>query len=131
HIGTVFAERVSWIEGIEAIKSHLTVREDDKPRLYIHPRCQNLIREMTMLRVIGGRENLKDPQEGQHKRNDHAPDALRYFMGSYYVLGMGYSLGDIMKWESQQSSLDSFASPNLSTFFSIPDSDSGVFTLDG
>lgn len=132
HIGSVFGERVEWIEGIESIKSHLAVREDGKPRMYIHPRCTNLIREMTMLRVMGTNQSLKDPKEGQHKYNDHAPDALRYFMGSFFVLGMGGSLGEIMLWEKNHNSLDSYNSPpDLSTFFTIPDSDSGVFTLDG
>lgn len=131
HIGTVFGERVSWIEGVESIKSHLTVRDDGKPRLFIHPRCTNLIREMAMLRVIGTTVNLRDPKEGQHKYNDHAPDALRYFMSSFFVLGMGGSLGDIMKWEESNSMYDAFETPDLSTFFNLPDSESGVFTLDG
>ena len=99
HIGSVFGERVEWIEGIESIKSHLTVREDGKPKLFIDRSCTNLIREMTMLRVQGTNVERKDPKEGQHKYNDHAPDALRYFMGSFFVLGMGSSLGEIMKWE--------------------------------
>jgi hypothetical protein len=130
HIGSVFGERVEWIEGIESIKSHLTVREDGKPKLYIDRSCTNLIREMTMLRVQGSNTERKDPKEGQHKYNDHAPYALRYFMGSFFVLGMGSSLGDIMKWEYANSNTGS-PTPDLSTFFTAPDSDRGIFTLDG
>jgi hypothetical protein len=71
-------------------------------KLFIHASCTNLIRQMTQLRVKEQARNAKqDLQELsgdgniQHKVDDHAADALRYFIGPQYVEGAGISLAEV------------------------------------
>ena len=49
-----------------------------QPTLYIHPRCQTLIRSMINLRY----KRLGDETHQKDGINDHAADALRYFLTS-------------------------------------------------
>jgi phage terminase large subunit len=60
--------------GIQRVKSRLVVQRDGRPRLFIHPRCVNLLREIGMYRW---KENGKDEPVKEH---DHAMDALRYMV---------------------------------------------------
>lgn len=74
----------SWVEaGINRIaeflkKSHRT----GKPRLVIDAKCVNLIREFELYSWQEKPENKNEPRMPK-KENDHALDALRYFMVSY------------------------------------------------
>jgi phage terminase large subunit len=54
----------------------------DKPCLFIHPRCKNLIEELEGYRYADkkGKSNIK---EEPIKLADHACDALRYGLYSY------------------------------------------------
>ena len=67
------------IQGIQKVKARLQEQPNGKPRLIIHPRCVNLIKELGMYRWA------KQPQGGNVKEepvkeNDHACDALRYMV---------------------------------------------------
>jgi phage terminase large subunit-like protein len=59
--------------GIDRVRNRLRVRGDGRPRLKIFRSCTNLLREMGIYRWD---PNRKD--EMPLKKDDHAPDALRY-----------------------------------------------------
>lgn len=63
------------VSGIQKVKSRMIVQADGKPRLYVHPRCVNLLREMSMYRW---RDD--SAKEEPVKDNDHAMDTLRYMV---------------------------------------------------
>lgn len=65
--------------GIQKVKARLAVQGDSRPRLYIHPRCENLIREIQSYRWAESRDGANEKEEPV-KENDHAMDALRYMV---------------------------------------------------
>lgn len=93
-LGAIQARPVGWMQGIEAVKRHMKLGPDGKPKLYIHPSCTELIRQLQQLRFAESREgvNLK---EKQHDYDDHGPDALRYFFSEHFVLRPYGSLADV------------------------------------
>jgi len=98
-IGFVGFDDVRWKRSVESIKRMLKQRP---PKLYITSGCPNLIRQMSKLHVKEQGKNTKfDLQEQtgdgniQHKVDDHAADALRYFIGPYFVNGANDHLSDI------------------------------------
>jgi hypothetical protein len=120
-LGKVFAERVEVTEGIEKIKWLLKLQEPDfTPKLFIHPRCENLIREMHMLRMETNRTPGKNAPDKQHKFNDHACDALRYFANEYFIHGAGSSLASVMEHTN---------APTMQSFFKMMDNEG--FTMQG
>jgi len=77
-------------EGIDAVANMLLPREyDGEPRyarLYVHPRCHNLIRELSMYRR---KPDAKDPDRYTDDivdRDDHSCDALRYLLAGHFGL---------------------------------------------
>lgn len=97
------------IQGIQAVQKVLKVRGDGKVGITIHPRCKNLIKEFNLYkwRVSDGRVNEK---EEPMKLNDHAADALRYFIFSTTNTGSDYT-----GFETPQSNIrkiPSFGSPS-------------------
>lgn len=84
----------SWALGVEYVNSMLKVQPNGKPKVIIDPSCVNLIRQMEQLHAVDPKEN-KNSVEGQHKHDDHGPDALRYGVGQYLHSGAGSSLSDI------------------------------------
>lgn len=84
----------TWQIGIELIKRWLKIQESGKPKLFISNKCPILISQLEQLHAPDVKEGV-NPKEGQHKHNDHGPDALRYFMSQYFGLGYGSSLTDI------------------------------------
>ena len=92
----VGAMDVPWGKGVEEIKRQLRV-----PRLFISPNCPNLIRQMGQLHIRDIQNARQDLNETtgdrniQHKVDDHACDALRYFIGPYFVMGANSHLEDI------------------------------------
>lgn len=84
----------TWHIGIEYVKRWLKLQPDGKPKLYIDRSCTDLIRQMEKLRSPEEKEGV-NPKEGQHKDDDHGPDALRYFMSQYFGMGYGSALSDI------------------------------------
>lgn len=64
-------------EGVKELIQRFIVRKGQAPRLVIHERCRNLIREVSSLqwdRDRFGNVNRQRPKKG----NDHACDCLRY-----------------------------------------------------
>lgn len=101
-IGHVGSQDVPWKHGVEEIKRRLLPQADGFPKLFVSPNCPNLIRQMSQLHVKQlSRASSQDLNENtgdrniQHKVDDHAADALRYFVGPYYVLGANNHLEDI------------------------------------
>ena len=63
------------VPGLQAVKAHLVVQGDGKPRLTVVPGCVNLVAEFESYCWKKGQAGMKDEPE---KVNDHAMDALRY-----------------------------------------------------
>jgi PBSX family phage terminase large subunit len=63
------------LAGIQKVKARMIVQQDGRPRLYIHERCVNLLKEIGMYRW---KESAT--KEEPVKENDHAMDALRYMV---------------------------------------------------
>lgn len=102
-LGYVAAQDVPWKHGIEEIKRLLKVdQHTGEPKLFVDPKCTNLVRQMGQLHVkelTTRQKSSIDEFSGdgniQHKVDDHAADALRYFIGPYFVLGAGQHLEDV------------------------------------
>jgi len=85
------------IEGIQKVKARFAVQGDGRPRLIIHPRCKETIRELQSYRWQETKEGLNEKEEPV-KENDHTMDALRYMVmeldrGSLRVTNMANRLG--------------------------------------
>lgn len=95
-LGFVAAVDVPWKHGTEEIKRLLKAN-----KLHISPNCPNLVRQLEQLHVKEAGKRTQDLQEQQgdgniqHKVDDHAADALRYFIGPYFVQGANSHLEDI------------------------------------
>lgn len=101
YLGATYARRVGVLQGIEAVKVLLkpNTENEGRPRLFIDIHCENLIREMYTLHMAENRKpGSTNNKEEQHKFDDHAADALRYFASEMYVLGAGNSLADVYKY---------------------------------
>ena len=100
YLGSAFGRRVGWSQGVEQLKVLMKVNEEThKPRLFIDPRCENLIRELNTLHLEENRKpGSNNNKEQQHKHDDHAADALRYFASEIFVLGAGAHLSDVYKY---------------------------------
>lgn len=100
-IGHVASQDVPWKLGVEMIKQLLLTDVRDKPRIFIDPSCTNLRRQLSQLHVKDSTRRQQDLNEMQgdgniqHKVDDHAADALRYFVGPMFVLGMNTHLEDV------------------------------------
>jgi len=80
------------IAGIQRVKARLAVQGDGRPRVFIHPRCENTIRELQSYRWQESKDGVNDKEEPV-KENDHAMDALRYMVmkldkPTFYVPGI-------------------------------------------
>lgn len=96
HFGHITARsrEVPWNIGIEAVKRKLKIQPDGRPQLYIDRSCRHTIRQMQALQFRESK-NERNAKEGQVDKDDHGPDALRYFHAEYFVLGAGSSLSDL------------------------------------
>lgn len=65
------------VPGIMEISGRLKIQKDNRPRLYVHRRCVNLINEFHQYRYPDTKEG-KPQQDKPLKVFDHALDALRY-----------------------------------------------------
>jgi phage terminase large subunit len=65
--------------GIQRTMARLDVQPDGRPRLRIHERCVNLIREIGLYQWAGARAGAPNREEPV-KEHDHAMDALRYLV---------------------------------------------------
>lgn len=93
-----------WKSGIERVKEWLKLRpatdemgyeiDTKKPKLFVARRCRQTIREFNTYRVKEQTEKMnesKDPKEEPRKKDDHAMDALRYFIAGHYGLETHYA----------------------------------------
>lgn len=102
-LGFVASQDVPWKLGVEAVKRLLKIDPiTGASRLRVDPSCTNTARQMGQLHVKEASRSQKmelNEQSGdgniQHKVDDHAADALRYFVGPYFVLGAGSHLEDL------------------------------------
>jgi hypothetical protein len=74
------------LQGYEFIKQWLKVQRDGKPKIFIDRSCKDLIRQMEQLQSPSEREG-HNAKEGQREFDDHGPDALRYFVNEYFLIG--------------------------------------------
>lgn len=114
-LGPILARNVPWILGIEAVKRHMKIQPNGKPKFYIDRRCHDAIRQIEMLRMpetLEGRNNRRPTVSKQPERqvdyDDHAADALRYFFNERFVLGSIGNLADVYGRRYQGSESDEF-----------------------
>lgn len=93
-IGPVMGDDFGWDAGIEVVKRWMKIQPNGLPKLFIDPSCVNLIRQLQNLRPPDEKDGVNS-REGQHKYDDHGPDALRYFFSQYFGLGGGSHLSDL------------------------------------
>jgi len=74
------------LQGYEHIKQWLKIQADGKPKIFIDRSCKDLIRQMEHLQSPFEREG-HNAKEGQREFDDHGPDALRYFVNEYFLIG--------------------------------------------
>ena len=101
-LGPVWSQDVPTEVGIEYVKRWLKIQPNGLPKLFIDPSCVDLIRQMDQLHYEETKDG-RNPKEGQHKYDDHGPDALRYFFSMFFVLGAGSSLSDVYSPGSRMS----------------------------
>lgn len=82
---------------IQKFAQRLRVRENKRPRYFVHPRCINTIREFETYRWPEKKPNQNDP-ENPLKLNDHMMDALADLNGMYEHL---YNERDIKPWDNK------------------------------
>jgi len=93
-----------WKSGVERVKEWLKLRPrtDDMgyettgkvPKFFVDRSCRNTIKEFNTYRVIEQSDRVtesKDPKEEPRKKDDHAMDAIRYFIAGHYGLETHYA----------------------------------------
>lgn len=86
-VNTVQASRSSQLTaGIAKVSELIKINPfDGRPGLYVFSHCENTIKEFGLYRWE--EKNIdKNQREVPHKENDHAMDALRYFVNSYNIV---------------------------------------------
>lgn len=94
-----------WQLGVARVKEWLKLREHNdqpggtsiRPKLYVARECRNTIREFNTYRVKEQTEKMtesRDPKEEPRKKDDHAMDALRYFIAGHFGLETHYGYQD-------------------------------------
>lgn len=98
-LGYVASEDVAWGHGIEYIKRLL---KNVPPKFFVSPNCINLARQMEQLHVRETADHSKidiseltGDRNIQHKKDDHAADAIRYLIGPLFVAGRREHLEDV------------------------------------
>jgi hypothetical protein len=96
HFGFIAARsrEIPWNRGIEAVKRKLKLQPNGLPQLFIDRSCHNLIRQLQALQYRPSKNGM-NAKEGQVDRDDHGPDALRYFHVEFFILGAGTSLSSV------------------------------------
>ncbi len=113
-LGHVASQDVPWKLGVEMLKQLMKPDLHGKVRLHVDPSCSNLIRQLGQLHVKTSVRQAQDLNEMQgdgniqHKVDDHAADALRYFIGPLFVMGMNSHLEDIYGAQYRGSESEDF-----------------------
>lgn len=110
-LGPIWSQDVPVEVGIEYVKRWMKIQPNGHPKLFIDPSCVNLIRQLDQLHYEESKDG-KNPREGQHKYDDHGPDALRYFFSMFFVLGAGSSLSDVYSPSHMNSEAATFFHQN-------------------
>lgn len=105
-LGAIHSPVILWENAIEEVKRKIKLKADGTPGLFIDPSCIELIRQLQGLR-FKTTKGERDAKEGQHDYDDHGPDALRYFIGPYFILGSA-GLGDVYAGYGPGSEGESF-----------------------
>jgi hypothetical protein len=95
----------SILEGIDAVANLFAIRqrgEERTARLFIHPRCKNLIRELNSYRRKADRVDPDRFTDEIVERDDHAPDCLRYMVAGHFGLRKGTSPRGYSRHETRQ-----------------------------
>ena len=96
-IKTFGGDEEGWVRsGIDKVSQLLKVsHRTGKPKLFVFRNCVNVIREFESYRWMEKKLAVTDVNEKDLplKANDHAMDALRYFVCSYFA---GRNIGDII-----------------------------------
>lgn len=88
-----------WRPGVNRVKEFLKLHDTDgdgipdTPHLYVVSNCVNTIKEFNTYRVKEQTEKMaekQDPKEEPRKKDDHAMDALRYFIVGHFGLESHY-----------------------------------------
>lgn len=87
-----------WLAGVNRLKEWLKIQQQpdgsEKPKLFVAKHCVNTIREFNTYRVREQTEkmtDMKDPKEEPRKKDDHAMDALRYFIAGHFGFESHYA----------------------------------------
>lgn len=127
--GPVLSHDVRWKLSVEQIKRMLST---NPPKLHSTPDTPHFNRQMAKLHVKEqGKQARMDLQEQQgdgniqHKIDDHACDALRYFIGPHFVTGAGLHLADVYGENYQGSESEDFIQARLDSHIKLDD----VFSL--
>jgi phage terminase large subunit len=87
-----------WLSGVNRVKEWLKLAQtpngDYKPKLFVSKACANTIREFNTYRVKEQTERVtetRDPKEEPRKKDDHAMDAMRYFVAGHFGLETHYA----------------------------------------
>lgn len=91
----------AWEQGIARVKEWLKMRDDGsgtmKPKLFVDRSCHQTLREFNTYRVKEQSESMRDkidPKEEPRKKDDHAMDALRYFIAGHFGLESHFGYQD-------------------------------------
>jgi hypothetical protein len=89
---TMQAAPNEWKPGVERVKEFLKLRDSGngkRPKLFVSRNCRQTIREFNTYRVKEQGEKAgenADPKDEPRKKDDHAMDALRYFIAGHFGL---------------------------------------------
>jgi len=80
------------LSGIQKVKSKLIINEiTGQPKLFITSKCENLIREFQTYKWTEQKDGHNSKEEPV-KVDDHAQDALRYFINSYETTNQSWEI---------------------------------------
>jgi hypothetical protein len=94
-------------EGVDAVANLMATRpvedsDERTARIYIHPRCRNLIREINSYKRKSDRIDPDRYTDEIIDRDNHGPDALRYMVAGYFGLRKGTSPRGYSRHETRQ-----------------------------
>lgn len=94
-------------EGVDAVANLMVTRpvedsDERTSRLYIHPRCKNLIREINSYKRKADRVDPDRYTDEIIDRDNHGPDALRYMVAGHFGLQKGTSPRTFSHHETRQ-----------------------------
>ncbi len=80
----------SVVDGVQHVRSHVNVRRDGEPRIYVHERLKNWHRENDGYAFPA--EDAKDPEVPVGANGDHLMDDTRYLLYSHSTKWVGHGM---------------------------------------